>query len=119
MSLLIMVLLLLVSLLISNVISHYIPYVPTALIQIVFGVMLALVFKDVSFGLDSEWFLLLFIAPLLYNDGRHFPREELWKMRAPIFGNAIFLVLFTTIGGGLFIHWLIEAQSCLLLILLQ
>lgn len=109
MSLLIMVLLLLVSLLISNVISHYIPYVPTALIQIVFGVMLALVFKDVSFGLDSEWFLLLFIAPLLYNDGRHFPREELWKMRAPIFGNAIFLVLFTTIGGGLFIHWLIEA----------
>lgn len=109
MSLLIMVLLLLVSLLFSNVISHYIPYVPTALIQIVFGVILALLFKNISFGLDSEWFLLLFIAPLLYNDGRHFPREELWKMRAPIFGNAIFLVLITTIGGGLFIHWLIEA----------
>ncbi|MCJ7840862.1 Na+/H+ antiporter [Lederbergia sp. NSJ-179] len=107
MALLTTIFLLLICLLISNVISHYIPIIPTALTQIAFGVMIALVFKDFSTEIKTEWFLLLFVAPLLYNDGRYFPREELWKMRAPIFGNAIILVLLTTIGGGYFIHWMI------------
>ncbi|HBZ08872.1 MAG TPA: Na+/H+ antiporter [Bacillus bacterium] len=107
MELLMIVLLLLVCLLISNIISHYIPFIPTALTQIAFGIILAVFLKDLTFTLETEWFLLLFVAPLLYNDGRHYPREELWKMRAPIFGNAIVLVVLTTIGGGLFIHWLI------------
>jgi monovalent cation/hydrogen antiporter len=107
MDLLMSVLLLIIGLLISNVISHYIPSIPTALTQIGFGVFIALLFRDIALEIETEWFLLLFVAPLLYNDGRHFPREELWKMRAPIFGNAIFLVLLTTIGGGYFIHWLI------------
>lgn len=101
------VLLLLVCLLISNIISHYIPFIPTALIQITFGIFTALIVRDLSFKIETEWFLLLFVAPLLYNDGRHFPREELWKMKSPIFGNAIVLVLLTTVGGGYFIHWMI------------
>jgi monovalent cation/hydrogen antiporter len=107
MDLLMSVLLLIVGLLISNIISHYIPSIPTALIQIGFGILIALLFPDISLEIETEWFLLLFVAPLLYNDGRHFPREELWRMRAPIFGNAIILVLLTTVGGGYFIHWLI------------
>lgn len=101
------VLLLLFCLLISNVISHYIPFIPTALTQIAFGVVLALLIGDISLELETEWFLLLFVAPLLYNDGRYFPREELWRMKASIFGNAIVLVLITAIGGGYFIHWMI------------
>ncbi|PSL41801.1 sodium/proton antiporter (CPA1 family) [Planomicrobium soli] len=109
MDLLLTVLLLLFCLLISNVVSHYTPYLPTALIQVVLGVILILIFKDISIDIETEWFLLLFIAPLLYNDGRHFPREELWRMRGPILGNAIVLVLVTTVAGGYFIHWLIPS----------
>ncbi|CEG22826.1 Sodium, potassium, lithium and rubidium/H(+) antiporter [Planococcus massiliensis] len=109
MDILMTILLLLVALLISNVISHYTPFIPTALIQIALGVLLVLFFEDISFDIDTEWFLLLFIAPLLYNDGRHFPREELWRMRGPILGNAIILVLLTTVLGGYFIHWMIAA----------
>jgi len=107
MDLLTMVLLLLVCLLFSNIISHYIPSIPTALIQIALGIILTFIFSDISFEIESEWFLLLFIAPLLFNDGRHFPREKLWNMRVPILGNAIVLVLITTVGGGYFIHWMI------------
>lgn len=107
MELIMTIILLLVCLLISNVISHNIPFIPTALTQIAFGTIIALVFKNFSFEIETDWFLLLFIAPLLYNDGRHFPRGELWKMRKPILGNAIVLVLLTTIGGGYFIHWMI------------
>lgn len=108
MDLLITVILLLVFLLISNIISHYIPFIPTALTQITFGIILALLFEDFTLEIETEWFLLLFVAPLLFNDGRHFSREELWKLRAPILGNAVVLVLLTTIAGGYFIHWMIR-----------
>jgi monovalent cation/hydrogen antiporter len=107
MNLLTTVLLLLVCLLISNVISHYIPFIPTALIQIVLGIIIALSFRNIKVKIESEWFMLLFVAPLLYNDGRRFQLKELWKLRRPILGNAIFLVLLTAIGGGYFIHWMI------------
>ncbi len=108
MELLLTILILLIALLVSNVVSHYVPQVPTALIQVALGTIIVLVFEDFTFELEAEWFLLLFIAPLLFNDGRHFPREELWRMRGPIFGNAVILVLLTTMIGGYFIHWLIE-----------
>ncbi|MBU3158181.1 Na+/H+ antiporter [Clostridium frigoris] len=109
MDLLLTVLLLLVCLLISNIISHYIPFIPTALTQIAFGIIIAFVFRDISFDIETDWFLLLFVAPLLYNDGRHFPREELWNMRASILGNALPLVLLTTIAGGYFIYWMVPS----------
>ena len=109
MDLLLSIILLLVMLLISNIISHYIPSIPTALTQIALGILFALFIKDLSFELKTEWFLLLFIAPLLYNDGRRFPREDLWKMRWPILANAFILVFLTTIIGGYFIHWLIPS----------
>lgn len=108
MDLLLTIFLLLICLLISNVVSHYIPFIPTALIQIALGIVLVLLYEDISFDIETEWFLLLFIAPLLFNDGSHFPREELWRMKGPILGNAIILVLLTTVVGGYFIHWLID-----------
>ncbi|MDN7246992.1 Na+/H+ antiporter [Planococcus shenhongbingii] len=108
MDILMTVLLLISCLLISNIVSHYTPFIPTALIQVALGVLLVFIFDDITFDIETEWFLLLFIAPLLYNDGRHFPREELWKMRGPILGNAVLLVLITTVAGGYFIHWMID-----------
>ncbi|MVX65467.1 Na+/H+ antiporter [Clostridium chromiireducens] len=107
MDLLMTILLLMVCLLISNITSHYIPSIPTALTQIVLGIIITFNFKHNSFELEEEWFFLLFVAPILYNDGKYFPREELWKMRRSIFGNSLILVLLTTIGGGYFINWMI------------
>lgn len=109
MELLIFILLLLILLIISNVIAHYISFIPIALIQIGIGLVAAILLSQHTFEIESEWFLLLFIAPLLYHDGAHFPREQLWRMRFPILGNAIVLVLLTTIIGGLFVHWLIPS----------
>lgn len=107
MDLLMTILLLMVCLLISNIISHYIPSIPTALTQIALGMILAFIFKHNSFEIEEEWFFLLFVSPILYNDGRYFPRDELWRMKWSIFGNSLILVLLTTIGGGYFIHWMI------------
>ncbi|MDQ0175327.1 cation:proton antiporter [Bacillus chungangensis] len=107
MEILISILILLVLLLVTNVLAHYISFIPIALIQIAVGMIVALAAKNFTIEVEAEWFLLLFIAPLLYYDGAHFPREQLWKMRLPILGNAIILVLLTTIVGGLFVHWMI------------
>jgi CPA1 family monovalent cation:H+ antiporter len=109
MDLLLTIFLLLACLLLSNIISHYIPSIPVALTQIALGIILSFVFKNISFEVEQEWFLLLFVAPLLYNDGRYFPQEELWKMKWSILGNSLILVLITTILGGYFIHWMIPA----------
>ncbi|MDQ7094367.1 Na+/H+ antiporter [Desulfosporosinus sp. PR] len=107
MDLLTIVLLLLLGLLISNIVGHYIPFIPTALTQIVLGIIAALITGNYTFEIGAEWFLLLFVAPLLYNDGRHFSREELWGMRSQIFGNAFILVILTTVLCGYLINQLI------------
>lgn len=65
MELLTIILLLMLGLLISNVVGHYIPSIPTALTQIAFGVIVALGIGNYTFEIGAEWFLLLFVAPLL------------------------------------------------------
>lgn len=107
MDLLMIVLLLMVGLLVSNLISHYLPSIPTALTQVAFGIIITLVTGNYSFEIGAEWFLLLFVAPILYNDGRHFPLKELWGMKMLIMGNAFILVILTTLGCGYVIHALI------------
>ncbi|KRN20330.1 NhaP-type Na+ H+ and K+ H+ antiporter [Secundilactobacillus similis DSM 23365 = JCM 2765] len=96
--------------LISNVISHYLTFIPVSLIQVALGLVMAL-FWEIEIPLDTDWFLLLFIAPLLFNDGRRFPKRELWKLRGPIFANSILLVFLTTIVGGYLIYLLIPRMS--------
>ncbi|PAK79964.1 cation:proton antiporter [Lentilactobacillus parakefiri] len=93
----------------SNVVDHFVPAVPVSLIQVVLGLAAALIMR-VTIPLETDWFLLLFIAPLLFNDGRRFPKRELWKLRGPILTNAIVLVFLTTILGGLLFHLIIPTM---------
>ena len=51
----------------GNVLGYFLKKVPVSLIQIGLGLLVA-IFLDVEIKLDTEWFLLLFIAPLLYSD---------------------------------------------------
>ncbi len=69
--------------LVSNILDHFIPAIPVSLIQVGLGLIMALAFKT-TIPLETDWFLLLFVAPLLFNDGRRFPKKELWKLRGPI-----------------------------------
>lgn len=95
---------------ISNVLSHYLVSIPTALIEIGVGVIAAL-FLNLDIQLQTDWFMLLFVAPLLYSDAKHFPKKELWELRAPIFANAILLVFLTTIAGGFLINMFVPQVS--------
>lgn len=75
-----LIVILIISVTISNVLSHFVPDVPVSLFQIAIGLILSLAF-GVFIEIDSHWFMLLFVAPLLYNDAWRFPKHELWELR--------------------------------------
>ncbi|TSB46606.1 Na+/H+ antiporter [Alkalicoccobacillus porphyridii] len=93
----------------SNVIQRFIPFVPLPLVQIVIGVVISISPSGLHIPLEPELFFVLFIAPLLFNDGKVTPRDELWKLRRPILLLALGLVFATVVVGGTFIHFLIPS----------
>ena len=79
---------------------------PVALVQIAIGALIARIF-GFRVSLAPDVFLLLFVAPLLFLDGWRISKEGLFRDKWTIGAFALGLVLFTVVGAGLFIHWLI------------
>lgn len=104
-----MVLVLLLLIGVSNVIQRFVPFIPVPLIQIALGIAAASMPGLHHVPLNPELFMVLFIAPLLFNDGKITPRAELWKLRTYILLLALGLVFVTVLLAGPFIHWLIPA----------
>ncbi|MEK0315073.1 Na+/H+ antiporter [Cohnella sp. 56] len=93
----------------SNVLSGQFPFVPVPLMQIALGMIVAAAPAGLHMHLEPELFFVLFIAPLLYNDGKHVSRTELWKLRVPIILLAVGLVFATVFLIGYAIHWMIPS----------
>lgn len=79
--------------------------IPLPLLQIALGVGAGFAGIHVSF--EPDVFLLLFIPPLLFADAYLMPMREFLALKRVILMLALGLVLFTTIGCGYFVHWLI------------
>lgn len=103
------VLVLLTIIAISNIVNRFIPFIPVPLIQVALGILAAAYPRGLHFDLNPELFFVLFIAPLLFNDGKRTPRAELWNLRAPILLLALGLVFATVIVGGYTINWMIPS----------
>nr|WP_219931865.1 Na+/H+ antiporter [Listeria seeligeri] len=101
------VLALLVAIFISNLLNRFVPFVSVPLIQIGLGVMIALIPITFDLKLNPELFLVMFIAPLLFNDGRRTDKAALWGMRMPILVLALGLVFATVVVIGYFVNWMI------------
>ncbi|EAG8364941.1 sodium:proton antiporter, partial [Listeria monocytogenes] len=104
-----LILLMLSAVFLSNVLSRFLPSIAVPLIQVVLGIILAIPLGDHTMDLNPELFLLLFMAPILFNDGASTDKKSLWKNRKAILSLSIGLV-FVTVGVlGAFIHYLIPA----------
>lgn len=79
--------------------------VPLPLLLITCGVIASLLGLNVEF--EPETFLLLFIPPLLFSDAYLMPLREFRELRWSILLLAVGLVIFSTLVGGYFIHWLL------------
>ncbi|SED18311.1 sodium/proton antiporter, CPA1 family [Pseudomonas mohnii] len=93
---------------VSRLIGRVIP-LPLPLVQIGAGALLAWPTLGLHVTLDPELFLFLFLPPLLFSDGWRMPKREFWRLRGPILTLAVGLVLFTVVGAGYFIHWLLPS----------
>ncbi|MBC1725771.1 sodium:proton antiporter [Listeria seeligeri] len=102
-----LVLLMLSAVFLSNVLSRFLPSIAVPLIQVLLGIILAIPLGDHTMDLNPELFLLLCMAPILFNDGANTDKKSLWKNRKAILSLSIGLV-FVTVGIlGVFIHYLI------------
>jgi CPA1 family monovalent cation:H+ antiporter len=81
--------------------------IPAPILQMVIGVGFS--YAGFQVGFDSHLFLLLFIPPLLFLDGWRIPKGAFFRDWRPILALATGLVVFTVVGVGLFVHWLIPA----------
>lgn len=91
---------------VSRLLGRLIP-LPLPLVQIAAGAVLAWPTLGLHVALNPELFLFLFLPPLLFSDGWRMPKREFWRLRGPILTLAVGLVLFTVVGAGYFIHWLL------------
>jgi len=105
-----LVLVLMLAVVVSGVISRALPWpIPIPLVQIGFGAIISIATQQ-GIELNPEVFFLLFLPPLLFLDGWRIPREELLKDGSTVLELALGLVLFTVVGMGLFIHWMIPSM---------
>lgn len=96
-----LVLLLIAAVLLSSLLSQLSTRISTPLVQIALGVLIALFFDGgVEIDLDPELFLVLFIAPLLFNEANHIDKLGFWKNKGMILSLALGLVVATTLAVG-------------------
>lgn len=110
MDLLILVALLFGCIIVSSVLDQVVSRLSLPLIQIGLGLALALIFPKLSHvDIDSEVFLALFIAPLLFEEARHSSKFALWVNRRDIVSLAVGLVLASVLAAGWVLHALVPA----------
>ncbi|MGG3467448.1 Na+/H+ antiporter [Neobacillus pocheonensis] len=103
-----LIILLLLSIIgLSSFINHFLPYIPVPLVQIALGILLASLPLGIQVPMEPELFFVLFIAPLLFHDGKNVSRHAIWKLRKPILLLALGLVFVTVFVIGYLIHWLV------------
>ncbi len=105
-----LVLAMLLAVVASGYLVRVLPFsLPLPLVQIALGAVISGVLKH-GVTLDPDVFFLLFLPPLLFLDGWRIPKNGLLRDRAVILELALGLVVFTVLGAGLLIHWLIPSM---------
>lgn len=94
---------------VSGVIVRFLPSLPLPLVQVGMGALAASPAIGLRVSFDPELFMLLFVPPLLFTDGWRVPKREFFRLGGPILMLALGLVVFTVVGAGYFVHWLMPA----------
>lgn len=105
-----LVMLIFAAILASSIIDQVVPRVSSPLIQIGLGLLIALfASSQIRVSLDPELFLVLFIAPLLYEEAKSADKAALWHHKRPVLSLAIGLVVATTLAIGFAVHAVIPS----------
>lgn len=103
-------LLLMLAVIVSGWVARAIPFgVPTPIVQIIIGVLIAK-YTPFEVVLDPHIFFALFIPALLFLDGWRIPKDDLLKDAGTVVELAVGLVFVTVIGLGYVIHLMIPTM---------
>ena len=92
----------------GSFLNNLFPRIPAALFQIILGAAVTFIPNlPLHFEFESEMFMMLVIAPLLFTDGFNSSLKNIWLYKRSIIYMAIFLVLVTVIVVGSIIHLLL------------
>lgn len=106
MTAIVLILVMLLAVVVSGFIVRVLPFSPPLpIVQIVLGGLISGVLNQ-GIALQPQLFFLLFLPPLLFLDGWRIPKDGLFRDWAAILQLALGLVIFTVIGAGYFIHWM-------------
>ena len=106
------VLLLLAAVLVSSVVEQILPKVSIPLVQIAMGILIAVFAGSrVQINLDTELFLVVFIAPLLFHEASKSDKTALWHYKKTFLSYAIGLVVVITLAVGFAVHLMIPSIS--------
>jgi Na+/H+ antiporter len=105
-----LILILLACVIVASVVEQFVKRISLPLVQIGIGLIVALLIPHVAkIHMESELFLVLFIAPLLFNEARESSKRELWDNLPSILSLAIGLVLITVLVVGFALNWLVPS----------
>ena len=105
-----LILILLACVIVSSPLDQVLKKVSLPLVQVAIGFVVALFVPQVAgVYVDPELFLVLFIAPLLFNEARESHRRDLWNNLGSILSLAIGLVLLTVLVVGFALNWLVPS----------
>jgi CPA1 family monovalent cation:H+ antiporter len=102
-----LVLAMLLAVVASGYLVRMLPFpLPLPLMQVALGAVIAGVFGH-GIALEPDLFFLLFLPPLLFIDGWRIPKIGLFHDKNTILELALGLVVFTVLGAGYLLHWLV------------
>lgn len=98
--------------LVSSVLDQFLRGVSLPLVQMAVGVAIYF-FADlpIDVTINSELFLVMFIAPLLFDESRNISNRILWNNRNTVLSLAIALVVVSVLVVGFVLHWLVPSIS--------
>lgn len=109
---LIIALVLIGAVLISAVLDQFLARVSLPLVQMIIGVAIYLfVPLSTDLTLNSELFLVMFIAPLLFDESRNVNNRALWVNKNTILSLAIGLVIATVLFAGVVLHLIVPTVT--------
>ena len=82
---------LIVIVILGSFLNNIIPRIPAALFQIILGAAVTFIPNiPLNFEFESEMFMMLIIAPLLFTDGFNTSLKNIWLYKKPIIYNIPF-----------------------------
>lgn len=103
-------LLLITAVLLSAVIDQMVSRISLPLVQIGIGIIIAIfAVSPIKIEVDPNLFLVLFIAPLIFDESKRIDKVALWKNRKPVLTLAVGLVVAAALAIGFYVNWLIPS----------